>query len=57
MNKNTYLKKKLVSGWFFLLHQMICYEFQKIEIDFGKKNKLKPKYFKKKIWKKSEKKK
>ena len=55
MNKNTYLKKKLVSGWFFLLHQMICYEFQKIEIDYAKKTRQKPKYFKKKTWKKSKK--
>jgi len=55
MNKNIYLKKKLVSGWFFLLHQMICYEFQKIEIDYAKKTRQKPKYFKKKTWKKSKK--
>ena len=56
MIHDIYSKKKLVSSWFSLLQQTICYEFQKIEIDFGKKNKLKPKYFKKKIWKKSEKK-
>ena len=56
MIHDIYSKKKLVSSWFSLLQQTICYEFQKIEIDFGKKNKLKPKYFKKKIWKKSKKK-
>ena len=52
---NIYLKKKLVSGWFFLLQQMICYEFQKIEVDYAKKTKQKPKYFTKKTWKKSKK--
>ncbi len=56
MIHDIYSKKKLVSSWFTLLQQTICYEFQKIEIDFGKKNKLKPKYFKKKIWDKSKKK-
>ena len=54
MIKNIDLKKRIVSSWFQLLQQMICYEFQKIEIDFGKKNKQKPKLFRKKIWKKSE---
>ena len=53
MTKNIYSKKKLSSGWFSLLQQIICNEFQKIEIDFGKKTKQKPKYFKKKNWKKS----
>ena len=53
MEKNIYLKKKLVSSWFSQLQQIIYYEFQKIEIDYGKKNKKKPKFFKKKIWKKS----
>jgi len=56
MIHDIYSKKKLVSSWFSLLQQTICYEFQKIEIDFGEKNRLKPKYFKKNIWKKSEKK-
>ena len=37
------------------LQQIICNEFEKIEIDFGKKNKCTPKYFKKTNWKKSEK--
>jgi len=53
MNKNIYLKKKLTSSWFSLLQKTICHEFEKIEIDFGKKNKQKPKYFIKKNWKKS----
>ena len=46
MNKDIYLKKKLTSSWFFQLQQTICDEFQKIEIEFGKKTKQKPKYFK-----------
>ena len=53
MIKDIYLKKKLVSSWFSLLQQTICYEFEKIENDFGKKTKQKPKYFKKTNWKKS----
>ena len=47
------LKKKMASSWFSLLQQIICYEFEKIEIDFGKKNEQKPTFFKKKIWRKS----
>ena len=53
MIKDIYLKKKLTSSWFSLLQQVICYEFEKIETDFGKKTKQKPKYFKRKYWKKS----
>jgi coproporphyrinogen III oxidase len=53
MNKKIYFKKELASNWFSLLKEIICYEFQKIEIDFGKKTKQKPLYFKKKLWKKS----
>ena len=53
MNKNIFLKKKIVSSWFSFLQEAICEEFQKIEIDFGKKFKKKPKYFLKKNWKKS----
>jgi len=52
-HQDIYLKKKLTSSWFSLLQQVICYEFEKIEIDFGKKTKQKPKYFKRKYWKKS----
>ena len=56
MDIDIYLKKKLTSGWFSLLQQTICYEFEKIEIDYGKKNRNKPKSFEKKNWKKSKKK-
>ena len=53
MSKDIYLKKKLTSSWFYLLQKIMCKEFQKIEIDYGKKNKQKPKYFKIKKWTKS----
>ena len=53
MIKDIYLKKKLISGWFSLLQQTICYEFEKIEIDFGKKTRQKPRCFEKKNWNKS----
>lgn len=52
MIKDIYLKKKLTSSWFLLLQQLICNEFEKIEIDFGKKTKQIPKKFIKKKWKK-----
>ena len=47
MIEDIHLKKKLASSWFFLLHRTICHEFEKIEIDFGKKTRQKPKYFEK----------
>ena len=53
MNKDIFLKRKITSSWFSFLQKTICQEFQKIEIDFGKKTKKKPKYFIKKKWKKS----
>ena len=53
MNKDIFLKRKITSSWFSFLQKTICQEFQKIEIDFGKKTKKKPKYFIKKNWKKS----
>ena len=53
MIKDIYLKKKLTSGWFSLLQQIICYELEKIEINYGKKNGKKSKHFLKKSWKKS----
>tara|TARA_B110000438_G_C15803868_1_gene646389 strand:+ start:1329 stop:2186 length:858 start_codon:yes stop_codon:yes gene_type:complete len=56
MKKNIHIKKKLASRWFYLLQKTICHEFEKIERDFGKKNKKKPKHFVKKIWNKSKKK-
>ena len=38
-----YIRKKLVSNWFSLLQQMICYEFEKIELEFARKAKKQPK--------------
>ena len=50
MIKDIYLKKKLTSNWFKLLQQNVCYEFEKIEYNLGKKTGQKQKYlFKKKI--------
>ena len=53
MIKDIYSKKRLTSSWFNLLQQTICYEFEKIEHDLGKKTGQKPKYFEKNTWKKS----
>ena len=53
MINDMYTKKKLTSSWFRLLQETICYEFEKIEIDFAQKIKKKPIYFQKKTWKKS----
>ena len=53
MEKNIYLKKKLASSWFYQLQKSICKEFQKIEVEYGIKTRQKPKYLKKKSWKKS----
>ena len=52
MIKDIYLKKKLTAAWFLQLQKIICYEVQKIEIEYSKKKKKKPKYFKNTIWKK-----
>jgi len=54
MKKDIYLKKKLTSEWFYILQKIICYEFEKIESNFARKNKQKPKYFKIKKWKKND---
>jgi len=50
MITNINLRKKIVSSWFQLLQQTICYEFERIETDFGKMIKRKPQLFKKKTW-------
>ena len=56
MNKNILLKKKLAMLWFKELQKKIRDEFQKIEIEYGKKTKQKPNFFITKNWKKSKKK-
>jgi len=53
MIKDIYIKKNLASSWFSLLQKTICYEFEKIESDFGKKNNQSPKIFDIKKWEKS----
>ena len=57
MKINLDLKKKLTSSWFAQLQETIRYEFEKMESEFGKKNRQKPKKFEKNFWKKSNKKK
>ena len=52
MIEDIYSKKRLASSWFNLLQQTICYEFEKIEHDLGKKTGQTPKYFEKNTWKK-----
>ena len=42
MINDIHSKKRLASSWFKLLQQTICYEFEKIESDYGKKTKQKP---------------
>ena len=37
MINDIHSKKRLASSWFKLLQQTICYEFEKIESDYGKK--------------------
>ena len=53
MINDIYIKKNLAKNWFLLLRDMICYEFEKIENDYGKKNKKRGKFFITKNWKKS----
>ena len=53
MVKDIYSKKELASSWFNQLQETVCYEFEKIEHDFGKKTKKKPQNFIKKKWRKS----
>ena len=53
MIKNIYIKKKLASNWFQLVQKVICYEFEKIETEYGKRVGKKGKNFTIKSWKKS----
>ncbi|OUX45010.1 MAG: coproporphyrinogen III oxidase [Proteobacteria bacterium TMED261] len=53
MSKNIIFKKKLAQSWFKNLQNKICNEFQEIEIEYCRKTKQKPKFFKNKNWKKS----
>jgi len=56
MIKDINIKKKLTSNWFYILQQIFCNEFEKIENEFGKNVGKKPKHFKMKSWSKSQKK-
>ena len=46
------IQKKLASEWFGFLQNKICEEFENIEKEFSKRKKSKPRFFKKKEWKK-----
>ena len=51
---NIEIKKNLAKNWFILLRDIICYEIEELEKEFGtKKNKI-PKKFKSQIWRKSD---
>ena len=51
---NIEIKKNLAKNWFILLQDIICYEIEELEKEFGtKKNKI-PKKFKSQIWRKSD---
>ena len=45
-------QKKIASDWFIYLQEKICEEFQNLEKEYSKRKKIRPKYFKKKEWKK-----
>ena len=50
---NIEIKKNLAKNWFILLRDIICYEIEKLEKEFGAKKNNKSKKFKSQIWKKS----
>jgi len=50
---NIEIKKNLVKNWFILLRDIICYEIEELEKEFGVKKNKKPKRFKSQIWKNS----
>jgi coproporphyrinogen III oxidase len=56
MKKLVEIKKKLANDWFKSLQERMVYQFQLIENDISKKNKIKQKYFVKRKWKKNNKK-
>ena len=49
---NIEIKKNLAKNWFILLRDIICYEIEELEKEFGVKKNKKPKRFKSQIWKK-----
>jgi coproporphyrinogen III oxidase len=56
MNKLIEIKKKLAKDWFKSLQKKMINQFQLIENEISKKNKIKTKYFVKREWKKGKKK-
>jgi coproporphyrinogen III oxidase len=56
MKKLIEIKKKLADNWFKSLQERIVDQFQLIDSEVSKKNRVKPKYFIKREWKKDNKK-
>ena len=56
MKKLKEIKKKLADDWFKSLQEKMIDQFQLIENEISKKNKIKTKYFVKREWKKGKKK-
>ena len=50
MNLSQEIQKEIAGRWFGYIQSKICEEFQYLEYKFSKEKKLKPKFFKKKIW-------
>ena len=50
---NIEIKKNLAKNWFILLRDIICYEIEELEKEFGIKKNKKPKRLESQIWKKS----
>ena len=50
---NLEIKKKLARHWFTILQDIICFEIESIEKEFGIKKNRKPKKFGSRVWKKS----
>jgi len=48
---NIEIKKNLAKNWFILLRDIICYEIEELEKEFGVKKNKKPKRFKSKYGK------
>ena len=55
MKQTIERKKKLASDWFKYIQEKIINEFQLLENEMEKKDKIKKKYFIKKKWKKDNK--
>jgi coproporphyrinogen III oxidase len=50
---NIEIKKNLAKNWFILLRNIICYEIEELEKEFGTKKNKNPKKFRSQTWRKS----